>query len=68
MVSSGHHRFSKLRLYSALGTWSSGLIRSDHAQADQPRDCREKKTEPFCRIVRRMVHFLWSEVILLFQV
>jgi hypothetical protein len=34
-------------LVERIGTWSSGLVRTDHAQADQPRGCREKKPKPF---------------------
>jgi hypothetical protein len=30
-----------------IGTWSSGLVRTDHAQADQLRGCREKKPNLF---------------------
>ncbi|KAH0817270.1 hypothetical protein GEV33_005521 [Tenebrio molitor] len=34
-------------LVERIGTWSSGLVRTDHAPADQPRGCREKKPKPF---------------------
>jgi hypothetical protein len=34
-------------LVERIGTWSSGLVRTDHARADQPRGCREKKPKAF---------------------
>jgi hypothetical protein len=34
-------------LVERIGTWSSGLVRTEHAQADQPRGCREKKPKAF---------------------